>query len=148
MALSRNLLVLVLAVLALALASCGGDDDEEGAAGGPETVTETEPAEQPAPSPPETPPKPGGEAPRAQKVEIVDFTYEPDPVTVAVGGKVTWLNQDSAPHTATAEDDSFDTGTLDEGKIGSATFKQPGSVAYICSIHPTMKGTVKVVGSS
>ena len=58
---------------------------------------------------------------------------------------MTWLNQDSAPHTATAEDGSFDTGTLEEGKLKSETFKQAGTYAYICEIHPDMHGTVEVV---
>ena len=90
-------------------------------------------------------PAPSGEAPRAEKVEIADFAYDPDPVTVQVGGKVIWLNQDSAPHTATAEDGSFDTGTLEEGKLKSETFKQAGTYEYICQIHPDMHGTVEVV---
>jgi hypothetical protein len=72
-------------------------------------------------------PAPSGEAPRTEKVEIADFAYDPDPVTVQVGGKVIWLKQDSAPHTATAEDVSFDTGTLEEGKLKSETFKQAGT---------------------
>ena len=58
---------------------------------------------------------------------------------------MTWLNQDSAPHTATAEDGSFDTGTLEEGKLKSETFKQAGTYDYICQIHPDMHGVVEVV---
>jgi plastocyanin len=88
---------------------------------------------------------PGGEAPRAEKVEIADFAYDPDPVAVQVGGKVTWLNQDSAPHTATAEDGSFDTGALEQGKLKSETFKQAGTYEYVCQVHPDMHGTVEVV---
>ncbi|HEX3175018.1 MAG TPA: plastocyanin/azurin family copper-binding protein [Solirubrobacterales bacterium] len=90
---------------------------------------------------------PSEDAVRAAKVEIDDFAYEPDPVTVEEGGKVIWLNRDAAPHTATAEDGSFDTGTLAEGKLKSETFKQPGTYAYICSIHPQMHGTVEVVAA-
>lgn len=71
--------------------------------------------------------------------------YDPDPVTVEAGGKVIWLNQDSAPHTATAEDGSFDTGTLQQGKLKSETFKTPGTYTYVCQIHPSMRGTVVVV---
>jgi len=83
---------------------------------------------------------------RSAKVEIADFAYDPDPVTIEEGGKVIWINRDSAPHTATAEDGSFDTGTLEEGKLKSETFKEPGTYAYVCSIHPQMHGTVEVVG--
>ena len=82
---------------------------------------------------------------KSEKVQIVEFTYEPDPVVVQVGGKVTWQNQDTAPHTATADDGSFDTGTIEKGKLGSATFKEPGTFTYFCEIHPTMHGTVEVV---
>jgi plastocyanin len=88
---------------------------------------------------------PSGEAAKAEKVQIVEFSYEPDPVVVQVGGKVTWQNEDTAPHTATADDGSFDTGTIDKGKLGSATFKEAGTFTYICEIHPTMHGTVEVV---
>jgi plastocyanin len=127
-----------LIALAFGLSACGGGDDSDAS-----TVTEsTTDASSEAGG---STPAPSGEAARAEKVEIVDFTYDPDPVTVQVGGKVTWLNQDSAPHTATAEDGSFDTGTLEEGKLKSETFKQAGTYAYICEIHPDMHGTVEVV---
>lgn len=76
---------------------------------------------------------------------MVEFAYDPDPVTIQVGGKVTWVDRDSAPHTATAEDGTFDTGTIEQGKIKSETFKEPGTYPYVCEIHPTMHGTVEVV---
>ena len=85
------------------------------------------------------------QAQKAEKVQIVEFTYEPDPVVVQVGGKVTWQNEDTAPHTATADDGSFDTGIIEKGKLGSATFKEPGTFTYFCEVHPTMHGTVEVV---
>lgn len=123
---------------ALAVAACGSDDNTDTSAT-TETTTETEPSG--------SSPAPSGNAARAEKVEIVDFAYDPDPVTIEEGGKVIWRNRDSAPHTATADDGSFDTGTLDEGKLKSETFKEPGEYTYFCEIHPTMHGTVEVVGS-
>jgi plastocyanin len=135
----KALLAPALVAMALGLSACGGGDDND-------TTAATEPAaENAAPEPTGKAAPPGAAAPRAEKVEIVDFAYDPDPVTVQVGGKVTWLNQDSAPHTATADDGSFDTGTLEEGKLKSETFKQAGTYAYICEIHPDMHGTVEVV---
>lgn len=119
------------------LAACGGDGTDSTVT---ETVTESSSA-----SSEEDSTAPSGEAVRSAKVEIEDFAYDPDPVTIAAGGKVTWLNRDSAPHTATAVDGSFDTGTLDEGKLKSESFKQPGTFEYVCSIHPDMHGTVEVV---
>jgi plastocyanin len=135
---SKALLAPVLIVAAFALSACGGGEDgDTSSATQPEASgTESEPSGKAAPS---------GEAARAEKVEIVDFAYEPDPVKVQVGGKVIWLNQDSAPHTATAEDGSFDTGTLEQGKLKSETFKQAGTYEYICQVHPDMHGVVEVI---
>jgi plastocyanin len=135
----KTLFTPALIAMALGLSACGGSDDSD-------TSTVTEPAESSTEeSGQSNAPTPSGEAPRAEKVEIADFAYGPDPVTVQVGGKVTWLNQDSAPHTATAEDGSFDTGTLEEGKLKSETFKRAGTYEYICQIHPDMHGVVEVV---
>ncbi len=132
----KLLLAPVLLVLVLALVACGdsGDSSTESSASS-ETTSE----------PSGNAPAPSGEAVRAAKVKIVEFVYGPDPVTVQVGGKVTWQNEDTAPHTATADDGSFDTGTLERGKIKSETFKQAGTFTYFCEIHPTMHGTVEVV---
>jgi plastocyanin len=136
----KTLCTPVLVAIAFGLSACGGGDGSDTS-----TVTEsadssTEESGQSAGAP-----APSGEAVRAAKVEIADFAYDPDPVTVQVGGKVIWLNRDSAPHTATAEDGSFDTGTLEEGKLKSETFKRAGTYEYICQIHPDMHGAVEVV---
>lgn len=136
-------------LLALVVAGCGGGDDDGDS--GTATVTETEggttEAENEAgdDSGGANASAPSGDAVRSAKVEIVDFAYEPDPITIEEGGKVIWQNEDSAPHTATADDGSFDTGTLEEGKLGSESFKEAGTYQYICSIHPDMHGTVEVV---
>jgi plastocyanin len=131
---------------ALLLASCGEDEDAGTTAppGGGTTTTE---AESIAPEQGGNAPAPSGDAVRAEKVEIVDFAYDPDPVTIEAGGKVIWINRDATPHTATADDGSFDTGALDEGKLKSETFKQPGTYPYFCEIHPDMRGTIEVVPS-
>jgi plastocyanin len=81
-------------------------------------------------------------------VTIKDFKFAPASTSVHVGDTITWTNQDVAPHTATASDGSFDTGSLSQGKSGSHTFTKAGSFPYICSIHPSMKGTVTVAASS
>jgi hypothetical protein len=66
-------------------------------------------------------------------------------VTVGVGETVTWRNDGPSAHTATATDGSFDTGLLDSGESGSATFQEAGAFGYLCEPHPFMKGTVRVV---
>jgi plastocyanin len=145
---SKLLLISALVIVVLALASCGDDGDDETTepAGGGAATTTTE-AESTEPEPSGNAPAPSGDTVRSAKVEIVDFAYDPDPVTIEEGGKVTWINRDSAPHTATADDESFDTGTLEEGKLKSESFKDPGTIAYFCEIHPDMQGTVEVVPS-
>ena len=72
----------------------------------------------------------------------------PESVQIDAGTEVTWTNEDSAPHTATADDDarreSFDTKVLKQDASGAVTFDEPGTYAYICDLHPFMKGTVVV----
>ena len=80
----------------------------------------------------------------SQTVRITDFKFTPSTVTVNVGDTVTWVNDGPTLHTATAEDGSFDTGNLDDGESGSATFNTPGTISYICTPHPFMKGKVVV----
>jgi plastocyanin len=70
--------------------------------------------------------------------------YMPSTVTVSVSGKVTWKNVDSAAHTATATDSSFDTSLVNAGASASNTFNTAGSYPYMCILHPWMKGTVNV----
>lgn len=135
-------LLAVAGLLTLGAAGCG-DDDGEGGSGAEPTQTEGTVGGAEGEAGGET--APSGDAVRSARVEIEDFAYDPDPVTIEEGGKVTWINRDSVPHTATAEDGSFDTGTLEEGKLGSESFKEPGTYAYTCTIHPQMEGTVEVV---
>jgi len=151
---SKPLLLAALVALSLGLAACGGGGSdssepvpsvaEEVEEGGEEAGEAGEAGEE-ATEEAESEPAPSGEAQKSEKVQIVEFSYEPDPVVVQAGGKVIWQNEDTAPHTATADDGSFDTGTIEKGKIGSATFKEPGTYTYFCEIHPTMHGTVEVV---
>jgi plastocyanin len=139
----KPLLAAALVALSLGLVACGdsGSDSTTGA----ETTTPTSEETTEETESTESEPAPSGEASKSEKVDIVEFTYQPDPVVVQVGGKVIWQNQDAAPHTATADDDSFDTGTIEKGKIGSETFKEAGTFTYFCEIHPTMHATVEVV---
>lgn len=77
-------------------------------------------------------------------VTIQNFAFAPATLMVKVGDKVTWTNQDSVGHSATADDGSWDTGLLSQGQSGSVTFSKTGTFTYHCSIHPTMHGTVIV----
>jgi len=137
----KALLAAAFIALSFGLVACGDSDDDSSTT----TTTEEATTEESGASEGGSAPAPSGEAAKAEKVKIVEFTYQPDPVVVQTGGKVIWQNEDAAPHTATADDGSFDTGTIEQGKIGSETFKEAGSYPYFCEIHPDMRGTVEVV---
>jgi plastocyanin len=120
----RHALPVAIAAAAL-LAGCGGDD------GNDDSTKAAAPA---------------AAATATTTIRIADFLYEPDPVTVEAGRKITIVNSDSAPHTITEQgtSPSFDSDTIVGGKRGSVTFTKAGTFQYLCVFHPTMKGTVTV----
>jgi plastocyanin len=81
-------------------------------------------------------------------VTVQDFSFTPSSVTINVGDTVTWHNSGQAPHNASADDGSFRTPDLNNGQSASHTFDSAGTFSYICTIHPNMHGTVRVVLSA
>ncbi len=79
-----------------------------------------------------------------QEVKIANFAFDPATLTVPVGTTVKWTNQDSTDHTVTADDQSFDSGQLAQGKSFSFTFTKEGTFTYKCSNHTNMVGTIVV----
>jgi LPXTG-motif cell wall-anchored protein len=79
-------------------------------------------------------------------VIIKNFAFGPATITVTAGGSVTWTNGDTASHSATGS--GFDTGVFGKGKSRSVKFAKAGTFSYICSVHPNMHGTVRVVAAS
>src|SRR5215216_4202230 len=89
---------------------------------------------------------PAASAQDEMTVSIQDFFFDPDQLSVAPGTTVTWVNEGQAPHTTTADDGTWDSGTLQPGEDFSFTFDQQGTYTYHCSIHPDMTASVKVSG--
>ena len=80
-------------------------------------------------------------------VTIKDFAFNPGTITVKVGTKVTWTNEDSVSHTVTADTMSADapaSGNIAKGESYSFTFNKAGTYAYHCTPHPYMKASVIV----
>lgn len=77
-------------------------------------------------------------------VSITGFAFVGSAVTINAKTTVVWTNNDSVPHTVTADDSSFDSGNIAPGASFSMTFNQAGTVAYHCKNHPTMHGKVIV----
>lgn len=73
-------------------------------------------------------------------VTIQGFAFSPAALTVAAGDTVTFVNQDSAPHTATGG--GFDTGRLNKGQSAKVTIGAAGEFAYKCNFHPSMTGVI------
>jgi len=82
-------------------------------------------------------------------VSIQNFSFQPQGVTINVGETVTWTMKDmGTQHTVTANDNSFSSSNLSTGNTYAHTFGQAGTFSYHCNIHPSMTGTVTVVGSA
>jgi plastocyanin len=138
----KKLLVLLIAGLALTLtfAACGGDDDDDGgSSAAPATTTEQTDTGGGA-----TKPSGGG---GTATVDIKDIQFVPKDITVDAGTTITWTNSDSIPHTVTKEGgpgSDFDSGDIDGGATFEETFDEPGTVDYVCTIHPGQDGTITV----
>ena len=71
--------------------------------------------------------------------------YSPNPIRITVGSTITWTNDHSIAHTATADSGAWDTGALATGATSSAiAFNTAGTFAYHCRFHTDMHGTVIV----
>jgi plastocyanin len=85
----------------------------------------------------------------AYTVNIKSQSFQPSTLSVPAGTTVTWHNQDNAQHTVTSDiNGQFDSSAIATGKKFTYTFTNPGSYSYHCSIHPGMKGTIVVTGTS
>jgi plastocyanin len=78
------------------------------------------------------------------QVQIDQFIFAPQRITVKTGTTVTWVNDDDIPHTVVSNNKLFKSKTLDTKDSFSFTFMTPGAYDYFCSLHPHMTGTVVV----
>jgi len=81
--------------------------------------------------------------PTTHTVVIDGVKYEPETVTVKRGDTIVWINKDPFPHTVTATG-VFDSHEIAAGKSWKYTARKAGEYAYVCTLHPNMKGTLKV----
>ncbi len=125
----RSPLVLVAVALLVVVAACGSDDDGDTSSGDSDSTTTAAPD--------------GGEA-----GTIVAKDFKLSDVTVAPGAEIVLENQDGAAHTATADDDSFDTGQVAGGETSGPVMapEEPGEYPFHCTIHRNMMATLTVEG--
>jgi len=80
----------------------------------------------------------------ATEVNIDNFAFAPQRLTVKAGTTVTWTNEDDIPHTVTSSKKVFRSKALDTNDKFSFTFTTPGEYEYFCSLHPHMTGAIVV----
>lgn len=84
-------------------------------------------------------------AARTHTIEMRRMAFHPETLTVTRGDTIVWINRDIVPHTATAVDGPpWDTGRLLRGAAGHYVPRRAGRVAYTCTLHPSMRGTLLI----
>jgi plastocyanin len=152
-ALSPRRATVVLAVAVLVTAAACGDDDAASDSPAPSSAsTGTE-------APSGTTASAGSDAgattaPSAEGVTVTikTFDFQPDPLTVKAGTKVTFDNEDKIEHTVTSgtrekpTPDSFNGVLSGQGTTFELTLDKPGTYDYFCSRHkgPGMTATIVV----
>jgi plastocyanin len=85
--------------------------------------------------------------PAAATEHVVDMPgkfFAPASTTLLVGDTVTWRNSDAVGHDIAALGGAFESGLLGTGGRFSVSFQKSGHIAYRCTIHPFMAGSLDV----
>lgn len=77
-------------------------------------------------------------------VTIDGVQFSPAELLVHPGDRIVWVNKDPFPHTATAANKMFDSGSIAANASWSYTVTKKGDIDYSCTFHPTMKGKIRV----
>jgi plastocyanin len=81
---------------------------------------------------------------RAHTVVIENMQFTPATLTVSTGERVVWVNKDLFPHTATADDKTFDSKEIAANASWTYVAGKAGEYPYGCTLHPTMKARLIV----
>ena len=84
------------------------------------------------------------QSPETKTIEISDFKFVPQTITIKGGDSITWINRDSIQHSATSDTGAFDSGLLAKNREFTFTFDGAGEFSYHCTPHPYMKATIIV----
>jgi plastocyanin len=141
------ILPVLAAVAAIAVAGCGSSssDSGSGSSSGGGAYSAPKATATAAATAAATTAKAPADSGGALSVNIANFAFAPADIQAKVGQKITFTNQDSTAHTATATAGAtFDSGSLDQGKSFSFTPTKAGTIKFMCSFHPNMVGTITV----
>jgi plastocyanin len=81
--------------------------------------------------------------PATHRVVIDGLKYDPETLTVRRGDTIVWTNKDPFPHTVTAPG-KFDSHDIAADGSWKYVARSAGEYAYLCTLHPNMKGTLRV----
>ena len=84
------------------------------------------------------------DVPPVRTIVIENLQFNPQVLVVKAGERITWVNKDLFPHTATADAKTFDSKSIAPNAAWTWVARKPGTYTYSCTFHPTMKGTVTV----
>ena len=82
--------------------------------------------------------------PTVHTVVIEGMKFSPEVTEVRAGDSVVWINKDMFPHTVMADAGAFHSREIPTSGSWKMKATKKGSFAYVCSLHPTMKGTLIV----
>ena len=82
--------------------------------------------------------------PETHTVVMEAVAFQPADLTVKAGDTVVWTNKDPFPHTVKAAGGGFESAEVDSGKAFTFRAVKKGDYPYICTLHPTMGGTLHV----
>ena len=83
--------------------------------------------------------------PTVHEVKIKRFKFDPKQVEVKVGDTIRWINEDLAPHTATADERGWDTDKLEKDDSAEIVVSAEMETSYFCLYHRHMKGTITIL---
>jgi plastocyanin len=79
------------------------------------------------------------------QVQMKGIAFQPGTITVKVGQTITWTNEDSVQHdVVSTSGEKIQSSLFGKGGTFSFTPKKAGTIAYVCTVHPGMKGTIVV----
>jgi len=82
--------------------------------------------------------------PTTHAVSIENMQFQPDVVAASGGDTIVWTNKDLFPHTVTSTSGGFDSHEIKPGESWTYRVSKAGELAYVCSLHPTMKAMLRV----
>lgn len=135
----RRLLLVPFAVASIAAAGCGSSGSSDtGTTAAPASTASSSAAAAPTPAPSKG---------KVVQVGMKNIAFTPKDITVKVGQKITWTNEEEVPHNVTADSGAkFASKTFSKGGTFSYTPEKAGLIKYECTIHPGMVGTITVEG--